>query len=280
MENNITQIPLGSGNIYAKVFSEDIKEKLADDFKLRQLLAEVIKDENMLGRVSGGASLEYKPDFYTAEDDLGFVKRTIITKEETTLKVGLCTWNANTISQMTNTAKVTKNLNSRVVRIGGISKDDGKEYLIVFHHLDSEIGDSYIIIVGKNTAGFTIQFQKDKESVVDDEIKANVLDDEGTQVIYMEDIPGTTLHLKSEEGVETGTTKITVTEDKATGNSYVYDINNTIAIPAEGEDCSSMTSWDGTSEIEVETGKQLLVVEVDSTNKAVKAGFVTVKAKA
>ena len=41
-----------------------------------------------------------------------------------------------------------------------------------------------------------------------------------------------------------------------------------------------MTEWDGTADITAETGKQLLLVEVDSSKKAVKAGVITVKAKA
>lgn len=279
-KNNLDTIPLGSGKIYIKVFDDDVKEKLKTNKGVLTLLPEIEKRENIAGWVSGGASLEYKPEFYTAEDDLGYVKRTIVTKEENTLKTGICTWNGNTLANLSPTARVEENLNYRFTRIGGVGNDDGKQYVIDFHHIDKELGDARIILVGKNEAGFTIQFAKDKESTLEEEIKASVLDDEGTQVIYLEDIKKTTLHLTSVAGSTSGKTKITVEETKDTGNSYVYSVGDTIVIPEEGEDCSTLTTWDGSAEVTATTGKQLLLVEVDSSKKAVKAGFVSVVAKA
>lgn len=279
-KNNLDTIPLGSGKIYIKVFDDDVKEKLKTNKGVLTLLPEIEKRENIAGWVSGGASLEYKPEFYTAEDDLGYVKRTIVTKEENTLKTGICTWNGNTLANLSPTARVEENLNYRFTRIGGVGNDDGKQYVIDFHHIDKELGDARIILVGKNEAGFTIQFAKDKESTLEEEIKASVLDDEGTQVIYLEDIKKTTLHLTSVAGSTSGKTKITVEETKGTGNSYVYSVGDTIVIPEEGEDCSTLTTWDGSAEVTATTGKQLLLVEVDSSKKAVKAGFVSVVAKA
>lgn len=279
-KNNLDTIPLGSGKIYIKVFDDDVKEKLKTNKGVLTLLPEIEKRENIAGWVSGGASLEYKPEFYTAEDDLGYVKRTIVTKEENTLKTGICTWNGNTLANLSPTARVEENLNYRFTRIGGVGNDDGKQYVIDFHHIDKELGDARIILVGKNEAGFTIQFAKDKESTLEEEIKASVLDDEGTQVIYLEDLKKTMLHLTSEEGSATGKTKIVVSETLGNGNSYVYKIDNTITIPSEGQVCSTLTTWDGSAEIAATTGKQILLVEVDSSKKAVKAGFVSVVAKA
>lgn len=276
---SVEQIQIGSGKIYSKVFDHSIKDKLKDNSKLKELLVEVLKEENRIGYVSGGASLEYKPTFYTAEDDLGYVKRTILTKEETILKTGICTWNGNTLAQMASTARVTEDLTKRILRVGGVSNDDGKEYLIVFHHIDKLIGDSYIFIVGKNSAGFTLKFEKDKETTIDDEIQANILDDDGTQLIYLEEIPDTTLHITSEAGSTTGNTKITVEEPLTEGNSYVYSVKDTIVIPAANEDCSSLTTWDGSSDIVAEKNKQILIVEVDSSKKSIKAGFTSVITK-
>ena len=279
-KNNLETIPLGSGILYSLLLNDTVKELLKDDTGLNKLIAMVEKRENIVGWVSGGASLEYKPDTYTAEDDLGYVRRTIITKEETTLKTGVCTWNANTLNQLSSTGRVTEDLNKRILRIGGIANDRGEEYVLIFHHIDKELGDSLIIVTGKNTAGFTIQFQKDKETTLDDEIKANTLDDEGTQVIYYEYLPETTLHVESKEGSTTGKTKITVDEPIQEKNSYVYKVDDTIVIPVEGENCSGLTAWDGTAEIAAASNKQLLLVEVDSSKKAVKAGLVSVVSKA
>ena len=47
-----------------------------------------------------------------------------------------------------------------------------------------------------------------------------------------------------------------------------------------GTDCSDWTAWNGTADITAETGKTLVIVEVDGNGLAVKAGSVTVTAKA
>ncbi len=43
-------------------------------------------------------------------------------------------------------------------------------------------------IVGKNTAGYTLAFAKDKETVIDAEFEAMPSDEQGTLIIYQEDI--------------------------------------------------------------------------------------------
>lgn len=42
--------------------------------------------------------------------------------------------------------------------IGGTANDDSKTYIIHFVHEDPVDGDVKIIIVGRNTSGFTLQF--------------------------------------------------------------------------------------------------------------------------
>ena len=41
-----------------------------------------------------------------------------------------------------------------------------------------------------------------------------------------------------------------------------------------------MTTWDGVADITADSDKQILIVEVDSSKKAVKAGFTSVVSKA
>lgn len=57
-------ITLGSGNLYITEFSGSIPEN-----------TEIEKDTNLAGYIQGGAELEYKPEYYTAEDDLGKAKK-------------------------------------------------------------------------------------------------------------------------------------------------------------------------------------------------------------
>ena len=178
MSKEIEKIVLGSGDLYTVEFSDTIP----DD-------ATIETDNNRLSYIQGGATLEYKPEYYTAEDDKGVVSKTIITKEEATLKSGIMTWCGNTLKKLCSTARVTEKSGKRTVKIGGRSKDDRKKYLFRFVHSDPTDGKIRITIVGKNQSGFSLAFAKDKETVIDAEIKAQPHDSDGTLIIYEEEMP-------------------------------------------------------------------------------------------
>ena len=65
------KITLGSGKLYMAEFTGTLPE-----------VSTLTVEENRLGYISGGATLEYKPTFYEAKDDLGYVVKTILTEEE------------------------------------------------------------------------------------------------------------------------------------------------------------------------------------------------------
>lgn len=89
------------------------------------------------------------------------------------------------------------------------------------------------------------------------------------------------LTLTSVAGTLTGDTNITVLPTLTVGNSYVYKTGVTVTAPVLGADCSTgYTVWNGTANITATTGNQIVVVEVDSNNLALKAGVATVTAKA
>ena len=170
-------ITLGSGKLYIVEFTGQITSN-----------EEIEKEENLIGYIQGGAELEYKPEFYTAEDDLGKAKKTIITKEEAKMKSGVMTWNGETLRKLSATGRVTEADGVRTVKIGGIDNNDNKSYVIHFVHKDAVDGDVRVTIVGKNTAGYTLSFAKDKETVIDAEFEAIPSDDEGTLIVYQEEI--------------------------------------------------------------------------------------------
>ncbi|WP_050608229.1 hypothetical protein [Clostridium niameyense] len=172
------KIVLGSGKLYITEFKGEIP-----DSKTIEL------ESNLLGLIQGGATLEYKPKFYKVKDDLGLVQKTILTDEEVTFKSGIMTWNGNTLTKLCSTARVTENDGKRIVKIGGIGKQDGKQYILRFVHNDPIDGDIKVAIVGHNEKGFSLAFKKDKETVIDAEFKAAPMDKEGTKIIYEEDIP-------------------------------------------------------------------------------------------
>lgn len=170
------KIVLGSGKIYIDEFVTAIPT---------DLLLEV--DANLLGLIQGGATVEYKPEFYEAKDDLGLVSKTIITSEEVLLKSGIMTFNGDTLKKLSATARVTEATGKRTVKIGGLKNADGKKYVIRFVHEDAVDGDIRVTIVGSNQAGWSLAFAKDKETVIDAEFKASPHDTDGTLVIYEEE---------------------------------------------------------------------------------------------
>lgn len=170
------RITLGSGKLYLMEFSGTVPET-----------AEITVADNLLGYIQGGATLEYKPTFYEAKDDLGYVVKTIITEEEATLKSGVLTFNGDTLDKLCDTARVTESAGLRTVKFGGVGNAKRAKYLICFHHEDPIDGDIWVIIVGNNQAGFSLAFAKDKETVIDAEFKALAQDDEGTLIKYIEE---------------------------------------------------------------------------------------------
>ncbi len=172
------KIVLGSGTLYCMEFTGTLPENTAIEV-----------DTNRLGYIQGGASLEYKPEWYEAVDDMGMVTKVIMTKEEATLKSGIMTWNGDTLKKLCSTARVSEAAGVRTVKIGGVSNDDGKKYVIHFVHEDAQDGDIRVTIVGQNQAGFTLAFAKNKETVIDAQFKAQPQDTEGTLIKYTEEIP-------------------------------------------------------------------------------------------
>lgn len=173
------RIVLGSGKLYVSAYNKD--SGIPED-------AVIETDENLLGYISGGATLTYTPEFYEAKDDLGYVSKSYLTKEDVVFTSGILTWNADTLDKLTATGRVSSDASQKTVKIGGFGNYDGKLYVIHFIHEDSEDGAIRITIVGNNQAGFEMQFQKDSETVINAEFKAAPLDNEGTLVIYKEDI--------------------------------------------------------------------------------------------
>lgn len=179
---NKESIVLGSGDLYCTDFEGTDKALPTNE--------EIEKEENRLGHIKGGASIEYKPSFYEAKDDMGKVSKVILTEEEATLKSGIMTWCGTTLEKLCATARVSESQDKkkRIVKIGGVGNATGKKYILHFVHKDDQDGDIRVTIVGNNQAGFTIAFAKDSETVIDAEFKAQPQDKEGTLILYEEDI--------------------------------------------------------------------------------------------
>ena len=174
-------ITLGSGNLLCKEYTDVMPAHTDFD-----------DETDLLGRIQGGATLEYKGTWYEAKDDTGKVVKTIITNEEAVLKSGVITWNGKTLAQLCATARVTEKDGIRTVKIGGTANNNGKSYALCFHHEDKVDGDVWLVVRAKNQGGFSLAFVKDAETVIDAEFKCLPQDDEGTLIQYIEQIGETT----------------------------------------------------------------------------------------
>lgn len=136
---------------------------------------------NLIGRIKGGAKFEYSTEKYEDEDDLGYVKISEITKENVKLTSGVMTWNGEVLAALCSTARVTDNSDgSQRIKIGGLANQNDKVYIIGFEHKSKKLR---VIIVGKNTEGFSFDFKQDSATVIDTVFTAEAADDEGTLII-------------------------------------------------------------------------------------------------
>ena len=174
-KNNII---LGSGNLYIAAYSSETGIP-AD---------EVIESEtNSMGRIQGGATLEYKPSTYEVKDDTQYVVKRFIQSEEVSFKSGVLTWDMANLEKLAGACtKTTDNsTNKTTIKVGGRGSNSLTPYVIRFVHKD-DVKELRITLVGTAANGFSLAFNPDKETVVDAEFSAMSSDDDGTLVIVEE----------------------------------------------------------------------------------------------
>lgn len=171
-------ITLGSGKLYLVAFSDNMPT-----------VDTLCVDENLLGYIKGGAALEYTQETYEEKDDLGYVSKIITTSEEALLKCGLITWNGTTLTKLVDRATSSEASGKRTTKIGGAGNAHGGYYAICFMHEDKTDGNLWVLIKGRNTAGFTLTFSADEGTLVEPEFKALPHDDKGTLIELIEEIP-------------------------------------------------------------------------------------------
>lgn len=176
-KNNIT---LGSGKVYITEFDPDSKTVPEP--------GEMCIDANLLGYIKGGAELTYTEEKYEEKDDLGIVSKIITTSEEVILKLGLLTWNGETLKYLVDRCKVQAADDQRIINIGGAGNAQGKQWVVCFAHEDKQGGNLWVQLVGVNTAGLTLTFAADAGTVIEPEFKAIPADGTGALVTIVEEI--------------------------------------------------------------------------------------------
>lgn len=186
----LNKIPLGSMDFYVTEWNGTTPEDSALE-----------TEKNMIGRTKNGATINYGATWYTAESDDGKAKKRRLVGETASISYGAITWNANTISTLIATARVEEKSNKRIAKIGGVTNDNGKRYLIRGVHRDPIDGDIRITGVGVNTGGWEAAFKPDSETVIQPTFELDPLDADGTLMIYEEEIiESSTTDAHTEEG--------------------------------------------------------------------------------
>lgn len=180
---SVEEYTLGSGDLFIKEYTAGTAATAED----------VITTGERLGEIKGGASLEYTTETKEDSSDLGRTKIVIISKEDVVLKSGVMTWNGKTLEKLCQTARVTQSVDNkkRTIKIGGLANAANKSYAVAFQYKGDGKKGLTVLIVGKNTAGFTVSFSSDNATVIDAEFKAQALDNDGTLVVIEETIPDT-----------------------------------------------------------------------------------------
>lgn len=147
----------------------------------------ICTEENLLGHIKGGAELSYTEETYEEKDDLGFASKVVTTTEEAILKLGVLTWNGETLKYLADRCSVTDGDGKRTIKIGGAGNSQGKEWAVCFFHEDKASGNLWVLIRGKNTVGFTLTFAVDAGTVIEPEFKALPQDEDGTLITLIEE---------------------------------------------------------------------------------------------
>jgi hypothetical protein len=177
MRNNPDKITLGSGKAYIAEYTGTMPD-----------VATICKEENVLGKIQGGAELTYTTETHEEKDDLGTVAKVVITAEEAILKLGLITYNGDTLAKLADRCTVTEAAGKRTLKIGGAGNAQGKEWVVCFHHEDKVDGDIWVLVRGANQAGLTLTYAVDAGTKIEPEFKALPSDDNGTLITYIEEI--------------------------------------------------------------------------------------------
>jgi hypothetical protein len=178
--DNSDEIILGSGDLFLCEYNGTIPEDTV-----------IEADANRAGNIKGGASLEYSVASITVEDDKGRLKRTLLTKEDVKFKTGLITWSDNWLKALIPTARVdtTTKTGHRLIKLGGLSNQGHTSWLYRFVHTRDDGRKLRITVTGKNVGTVTLKFDTENPTTVDSEIAAESLDNEGTLVIYDDELP-------------------------------------------------------------------------------------------
>lgn len=213
-------IVLGSGQLYIAPYVA--ATGIPDDAALET-------DTYLLGRIKGGAAVEYKPSEYEIFDDAYAVHNRYVISEEVTFKSGILTWNVATLKNLIakGTYADTPADGKRTLSLGGKGARKMDEYVVRFVHTYSDTNKLRVTMVATASNGFNLAFAPDKETVIDAQFKAKATGAAGVQLIIQDTYGEGTVYTVTNtlaEGILNSNTATTAAKSSAY-NALISAIN-------------------------------------------------------
>jgi len=147
----------GSGSIYEIEYDESAVTIPTTQTAVKSFAETYGIEDNQIGYLKGGFQVQLDATKLEDQSDLGEMKVSLITKEEGKMIFKLFNANGATISRLYPTAKTTDG----ITVVGGLKGTEQKEHIILFIAADEAEGKTVFIAVGKNTTGFTLNWNPD-----------------------------------------------------------------------------------------------------------------------
>ena len=126
-------------------------------------------EDNSVGDIASGASLEYKPTVYVVKNDAGKVRKRKVTSEDVTFKTGVLTWNIENLGKLS-PGTITTLGSVKTLALGGASSL--VPYALRFVHTKDDGNKLRCTMVGTAGNGFTLTFDGAKETVLNHEFES------------------------------------------------------------------------------------------------------------
>lgn len=174
---NTSTVTLGSGELYILDYDGGA---IPEDTTLEV-------EANKIGSIKGGAEVTYSPEAYTVTGDNGITYKSFITKEDVTFKSGILTWNLDVLNKLVLGGELSEKQVSektyQVLKIGKNGSSSIKQVVLRFVHTIDKDHKIRMTMIGSPTAGFTLTFDPESETVIDAEFTAMSMQD-GTKVEF------------------------------------------------------------------------------------------------
>lgn len=142
-----------------------------DDLDAMPNNAELETEENKIGSISGGASLEYEFEIDEVKDDEGCVLYRGLADETLIFKSGILSWDLENLAMLSAGATVEEGSGKRTLKIGG-SNGELKKYIVRFVHTMKTGKKVRVTLIGTANSGFELAFDPENATVIDAELKA------------------------------------------------------------------------------------------------------------